>query len=137
MTSVDFYLLNDAGADAADRVACRLTEKAYRLGHRVFLLAQDRPQAERLDQLLWTFSQGSFVPHELGAADAPVCIGHGEPPEEFGDVLVNLTAQVPDFFSRFDRVAELVAATEESKEAGRDRYRFYRDRGYALDTHQL
>ncbi|MEJ2106309.1 MAG: DNA polymerase III subunit chi [Acidiferrobacteraceae bacterium] len=136
MTSIDFYLLSDP-AEPADRVACRLAEKIYRLGHRVYLLVADRQQAEQLDQLLWTFSQGSFVPHEINGTDAPICIGDGEPPEGFVDVMVNLAGEVPGFFSRFDRVAELVGASEDAKQAGRERYRFYRDRGYALNTHNL
>jgi DNA polymerase-3 subunit chi len=137
MTSIDFYLLSDSGADAVDRIACRLTEKAYRLGHRIFLFTGDREKAEQLDQLLWTFSQGSFVPHEIAGSDAPVCIGYQEPPEDFADVLVNLAGEIPGFFSRFDRVAEVVGATEEAKQGGRERYRFYRNRGYTLDTHEL
>lgn len=140
MTKVDFYLLGNGGDDRA-RFACRLAEKAWRLGHRVYLLAPDATAASELDELLWTFSQGSFVPHGLAdAADAddqPVLVGHGEPPAAFHDVLVSLAGEIPPWFSRFSRVAELVGADEDSKTRGRERFRFYRERGYPLDTHNL
>lgn len=138
MTQVDFYLLN---GDRRELIACRLVEKAWRLGHRVYLLAPDKPAALELDELLWTFSQGSFVPHAVvgGAADdeQPVLIGHDEPPAALDDVLVSLADAVPPWFNRFTRIAELVGASDDDKARGRERYRFYRERGYPLATHNL
>ena len=64
-------------------------------------------------------------------------IGHAhEPPLEF-DVLVNLADQVPLFFSRFTRVAEIVDGDENRKQQARERFRFYRDRGYPLNSHDI
>ncbi|MDH4134537.1 MAG: DNA polymerase III subunit chi [Gammaproteobacteria bacterium] len=144
MTKVDFYLLGDdaqAGHGVRERLACRLVEKAFRLGHRVYLLAPDKPSAVELDDLLWTFSQGSFVPHALwDGADPnshPVWVGHEEPPAELNDVLVSLSPAVPGWFSRFARVAEPVGADETGKAEARERYRYYRERGVPLDTHNL
>ena len=141
MTKVDFYLL-DVSADSRERFACRLTEKAWRLGHRVYLLAADKPATHELDELLWTFSQGSFVPHavceqEADADSHPVLIGHTEPPAALSDVLISLSSEVPAWFSRFTRVAELVGTTEDQKALARDHFRFYRERGYPLETHNL
>lgn len=141
MTKVDFYLLN-ADGDSTERIACRLAEKAWRLGNRVYLLAPDKPVAHELDELLWTFSQGSFVPHAVYANDSdaavhPVLIGHNEPPAALHDVLISLAPEVPAWFSRFMRIAELVGATEDARVRGRERFRFYRERGYPLETHNL
>jgi DNA polymerase III subunit chi len=141
MTKVDFYLLG-AGGDSRERIACRLAEKAWRLGNRVYLLAPDKPATLELDELLWTFSQGSFVPHAVCTNDSdaevhPVLIGHAEPPAALHDVLISLAPEVPTWFSRFARVAELVGAAEEDKARGRERFRFYRERGYPLEAHNL
>ncbi len=141
MTRVDFYLLETA-ENSREHMACRLVEKAWRLGHRIYLLAPDAPASQALDELLWTFSQGSFVPHAVcaGAADAdehPVLIGHQEPPPALNDVLISLAPEVPAWFSRFARVAEVVGADETEKARARERFRFYRDRGYVLETHKL
>ncbi|ROO37492.1 DNA polymerase III subunit chi [Salinisphaera orenii] len=141
MTEVFFYILADEAADASARFACRLTEKAHAAGHRVYLHVADARQAEDLDDLLWQFRQGSFVPHAtLAALEAdddltPVVIGTGEPPAGFDDVLVNLGGDVGTFFSRFARHNEIVAPADVA--AARSLYRFYKDRGYALTTHRI
>jgi len=94
-----------------------------------------------MDRLLWTFRDGSFIPHGLigkaEAAHTPVLIGHGEDAEEEHDILINLNQQVPDFFSRFERVAEPIDQDAEIRKTGRTRYRFYKDRGYPLETHDI
>ncbi len=143
MTRIDFYILEGGDAKGGALVACRVAEKAYLAGHRVYIHADDAHQAEQLDELLWTFRQGSFVPHQRLAAgeqaDAltPIHIGWGGEPEPHDEVLINLAADVPLFFSRFERVAEIVSADDAGKQRGRNRYKFYRDRGYPLETHNL
>ncbi|MEX2488905.1 MAG: DNA polymerase III subunit chi [Pseudomonadales bacterium] len=143
MTRIDFYQIDSDEAPLT--FACRLIDKVYRRGHRIFVYAASESQATELDELLWTFRADRFVPHELqvpagglpgtGAA-APIQISHhGEP--EHQDVLVNLSSQVPDFFSRFDRVAEVVPLDENSRDAARKNYKFYKDRGYILHYHQM
>lgn len=140
VTRIDFYVLGDERGDPL-RTACRLAEKAWDKGHKVYLHTGDAAQTERLNTLLWTFRAGSFVPHEMeGSAEAdqvPVLIGNGDAPGHHDDVMINLATEVPLFFSRFQRVAEIIAADETAKGQGRERFRFYRDRGYTLETHNL
>ena len=141
MTRVDFYLLDHATEGGKDAAVCKLAHKAFRLGHRIYILTHDHEDAQRLDRLLWTFAAYSFIPHGLGArpadADMPVLIGQDEPPPAHEDVLIQLTPQVPEFFSRFQRVAEVVDGNDGEKTLARERFRFYRDRGYELQTHNL
>lgn len=142
MTRVDFYLLSQNQPIDRDRFICRLTEKAFRLGHRVFLQTDSPDQAKRLDELLWSFRDRSFVPHGLarnvdGDPDFPVAIGNAEAPSGEYDLLINAGDRIPEFFSRFDRVAEPVLNEDTAKARGREHYRFYRDRGYPLETHRL
>lgn len=142
MTRIDFYLISDSNAGHGKHfAACRLAQKAYRLKHRVYILAEGPAEAKELDGLLWTFHPGSFVPHQIhnGAVDPhlPVLIGHDPPPAEFTDVLISLAPQVPEFFERFGRVAEIVGNEEQERAAARARFRAYRDRGFAVHTHDL
>ena len=144
MTQVDFYILDSDSADARLRLACKIVDKAMQRNQHVFIHAASETEARQLDELLWTFSQGSFIPHSvLAAAGAPpprepVLIGFGvEPTGDRWDVMINLAADVPEFFSRYQRVAEVVDGDGARREQSRDRYRFYRDRGYKLNTHQL
>jgi DNA polymerase-3 subunit chi len=141
MTQVDFYILKDSQPAAQALLTCRLSEKAFRQGHQVFINTASGQQLKQLDDMLWTFRDGSFLPHgvyEEGTDSThPVLLGHGVEPEGPSDVLVNLSNEVPAFFSRFNRVAELVGGDEAQRTAARERYRFYKDRGYTLNTHNL
>ena len=141
MTQIDFYVLKAGAPGNRWTLGCRLAEKAYLRGHRIFLHTGGEQEARHLDRLLWTFRDGSFVPHGIhGEADSgltPVLIGHSEAPAEEHDVLINLAAEVPGFFSRFDRVAEPLDQEPRGLEDGRRRFRFYRDRGYPLSHHDI
>jgi len=139
MTRVDFYILADSSGDSREIYACRIAEKAYMLGRHVFLHGESEEQALRLNELLWTFRPGSFIPHGLQHEDptAAVTIGHGFEPVENTDVLINLAQSAPVFFSRFERVAEIVDQSPLHKDSARERFRFYRDRGYELQHHHI
>ncbi|MBL1276563.1 MAG: DNA polymerase III subunit chi [Ectothiorhodospiraceae bacterium] len=138
MTKVDFYILSTG---TREQLACRLAEKAYTLGNRIYIHTETTEQSTLMDELLWSFREASFVPHEQYQAgsesESPIQIGCHNSPESHCEVLINLSSEVPLFFSRFLRVAELVGTEKEAKTQGRDRFRFYRDRGYPLETHEL
>ena len=141
MTRVDFYVLGEQFRGDASTLACRLAEKAWLQGRRVYLHTGSPAETEQLDRLLWTFREGSFVPHgangKVSPGLNPVLVGHDDQGGEEHDVLINLAPEVPHFFSRFDRVAELIEQAPEKRKQGRVRYAFYRDRGYPLQTHSL
>jgi DNA polymerase-3 subunit chi len=138
---VDFYLLSDDQPDALGLIACRLLEKAYLKGHKVFVHCSHQQDAERLDELLWTFKDDSFIPHNLqGEGPEPppaIQIGYDKEPRGFNDILVNLSTEIPTFHTKFKRIIELVASNEEQKEASRVRYKEYRAKGYSLHTHKV
>ncbi len=141
MTQIDFYILSEQSPHNRDMLSCRLAEKVYKLGNRLYIHTDSHSEACRVDDLLWTYRDGSFLPHEIyregQASESPVVIGHHEEPDAEADVLINLAPAVPLFFSRFERVAEIIAPQAGEKRGGRERYRFYRERGYALKTHNL
>jgi DNA polymerase-3 subunit chi len=152
VTQVDFYILATDSNDSWLRLACRITEKALQKKLQVYLHSENEADATRLDGLLWTFSQGSFIPHRLVGNDSeepfeePVLIGRTDlaaqmpadtPVTQRWDLMINLTTQVPEFFSRYNRVAEVIDANPVRRENGRKRFRFYRDRGYELNTHNI
>ena len=137
MTSVDFYF------NAADKlqVACRLAGKAMAQRKRLLIYAPQADTAQRIDRLLWTWQATGFVPHcrcdHRLAPLTPVIVDHRGEPLIHDQVLVNLCDDTPPFFSRFQRLAEIVSTEDQDREAARSRFRFYRDRGYEIVTHQL
>lgn len=136
---IDFYILSDDTPTARELFCCRIAEKAYRMGHRIYVLTDSDSQARRVDDLLWTFRDGSFVPHARAAGHAdpppPVLIGSGEdPPPPTADVLINLATAVPASFRQFARIAEIVDPA--GRASGRERFRFYRAEGLQPNSHE-
>ena len=142
MARVDFYVLERADEHARLTLACRLAEKAYRLNNTVYLHTSNRANAEHLDQLLWTFRDGSFVPHTLAGdsedmADSPIVIGNDADGVEPRDLLINLCDDIPGFAANFPRVAEVVNKDENCRRLSRKRFVEYRDSGHIIQTHNL
>ena len=138
---VDFYVLPDQKDNGRALLACRLIDKAYNLGHSVYLLAASEPQAGALDDLLWTFRQDSFIPHEryplAGEDESPVLIGTALPADRTARVLINFSDRLPDGLERFERIVELVDQHPEVLAASRERFRQYREQGLTPETHKL
>ena len=137
MTQIDFY----THVDDKLRVACVLSAKAYGQGLKVFVSCPDPETAHRFDRLLWTTPAIGFTPH-CAAGDplapvTPVIVDHqgGDPPHD--QVLLNLRPEWPPFFSRFQRLIEIVSLDEEDRSQARARFKFYRDRGYEIKSHDL
>ena len=137
MTRIDFY------SNAADKLvtACRIVAKGYALKNRIVVLCPDAETAQRIDRMLWTSPATGFIPH-CGPADplaaaTPVIIDYAGRDLVHDQVLVNLTAEWPPHFGRFERLIEIVTLSEEDKQQARSRFKFYRDRGYELHNHDL
>jgi DNA polymerase-3 subunit chi len=142
---VDFYVLNGAAAQDRWRYVCRLTEKAYLRGMRVAILAQGADDIRALDDMLWTFSDHSFVPHKVctdqpdADTTTPVRLMQALPASDAfaADMLVNLSQQIPVGVGRFARIAEVLDADPERRRLGRERFKAYRDMQLTLKTHQV
>lgn len=142
MSQVDFYVLKASGETNRQRFACRLAEKAYRLQNTVHIQVADQQSAAQLDELLWTFRDGSFVPHEILDNSAtkvasPVTISIDSLPTGNCDLLINLSNGMPKDSAAFPRVAEIVTSDDESKKRSRQHFAEYRNEGHKLDSHKL
>ncbi len=140
MTRIDFYVLADSNVDSRLEFACRLTQKAQHMGSRVYIAVDDKQQAQHLDQLLWTFRPESFVPHDCegeAALQTPVLVGFGEDCSDHHDLLINLKSNIPDYFSRFERLVEIVCQQEQVLTQTREHFAFYRERGYPIQSHDM
>ena len=139
---VDFYVSDEAGEGARLRLACRIAEKAYLANQKVIVYCDDPALLPKVDDLLWTFGDGTFVPHDTVAVagatcEAPVALTTGPLPAGEADVLINLGAAVPVFFEKFGRVAEFLDARPEVRAAGRERFKSYRAKSIDPQTHNV
>lgn len=137
MTQIDFY------THVEDKLgtACRLAAKAYARGHKVTVLCADLEAARRFDRLLWTTPAIGFIPHcapdDALAPLTPVIVDWRGEKLLNDEVLLNLRPEWPPCFSRFRRLIEIVSLEQTDCEQARNRYRFYRERGYTIRTHDL
>ena len=143
MPQVDFHILRESSPAARLKLACRLAERAYLEGARVLVRLQDERELAELDQLLWTFADGTFVPHDrlppnaaASDLDAPVALTAGALPATAPSwaVLIDLALEEAAATTYPGRVIEIIDADESRRRRGRERFRAYRDQGAAPNT---
>lgn len=130
MTSVDFHLLENPDADAM-RYAASLCLQAYRRRCPVHMHADEASLLPALSEALWSYSQTSFIAHDLGETGL-VSLSSGDAAPQSHDCLILLGATIPSYFSRFEQLLVVVGHDEPSKVQARENYRFFKQRGYPL-----
>ncbi|WP_432743993.1 DNA polymerase III subunit chi [Methylobacter sp. G7] len=149
MAEVSFYILPTESLEDRYLFACKLIEKAYRSGCFCYVLADSAEQSQVMDDLLWTFRAGSFIPHRIYTGEQPdiakdgmyaaekvILIGSLDAPEHWQKVLFNLSSHYPNFGAQTERILEILDNSETTKEAGRNRYRRYQQSGMTITTHK-
>ncbi len=138
---VDFYVLNCEEAVAVRQFACRLAEKAYLHGHSVHVQLGNEQELALMDEQLWTFRDGSFVPHDRidGAqpATAPVTLGSGQVIESSAEVVMLVDCDLPQAPKGAARIAEIVSAEDGARQRSRERFRHYKSEGIEPTIHKI
>ncbi|WP_411726430.1 DNA polymerase III subunit chi [Methyloglobulus sp.] len=142
MPEISFYVLPTESTQERYLFACKLIEKAYRSGSFAYVLTDSLEQSQLIDDLLWTFRAGSFIPHQVYTGDLPtienvVLIGLSNPPERWQKTVINLSSQCPQDFQQAERILEILDNSEETKTWGRNRYRQYQQAGIEIATHKM
>lgn len=139
MSRVDFYKLPEGSG--RDRFACTMAAKAWAKGNRVHVHTQSEETAQKLDDLLWTYRDISFLPHEIYNQnindETPITVGFGNNFPEQAQVIINLDINIPDFAPKFERIVEIVGGNETTKQHARQRYRQYKSENYETHYHEL
>ena len=157
MPAITFDVLPDQSSAARDHYACVLAEQAVKQGQHVFIRTRDREHSQRIDALLWSFRDNSFVPHHRldhqpspapaaegsvaaahtateTSANAPVLISSGDTVDQrCADApitLINLADDAAAHFERYALVFEIVCDQEASKQSSRELFRHYRAQGF-------
>ena len=144
MPQVDFYTIKESTLQGRLNFACRLTEKAFTTGMKVYLHTDNANTAEELDNLLWSFKPESFIPHAIQGVlsteeenELPVLIGYGSNQSHPDELLINLAETIPSSHQSFTRIAEIIINDDEAKELSRQHWREYKTAGHDLNHHQL
>ena len=136
MTNVSFYKCQ-GDLTVALALVCQLVQKAVNAKQTVLCLVPDSDTAEQLDKLLWSFQASAFIPHGIGSQHHPVAISAEATPSDHHGILINLQAAIPNWFSRFDRVMEVIYSEPKYAQVKRENFAFYKERGYPLNFHDL
>jgi DNA polymerase-3 subunit chi len=141
VAEVSFYILPTESLEDRYLFACKLIEKAYRSGSFCYVLTDTDEQSRIIDDLLWTFRAGSFIPHQIYTGEFPetekvILIGSVDAPEQWQKTLFNLSSNFPEPGSQTERILEILDNSETTKEAGRSRYRRYQQAGMTVTTHK-
>lgn len=140
--NITFYLIPYASIEASGLYICRLTEKVYKKNHRIYILTSTEHETRNLNDLLWTFKDISFIPHNIyeenPISSSPIQIGSSkEQPGNHNDVLINLTQDVPECYANFKYILEIVPNNTTARESSRNKYKFYQQQGCKLETHNI
>jgi DNA polymerase III subunit chi len=139
---ISFYVLATESIQERHLFACKLIEKAYRSGVFAYVLTDSLEQSQHVDDLLWTFRAGSFIPHQIFIGELPsientILIGSNNPPERWLKTVINLSYQCPQNFQKTERILEILDSSEATKTWGRNRYREYQQAGIEITTHKM
>jgi len=142
MPEVSFYVLQSESQAERNLFACKLIEKAYRSDCFCYVLTDTAEQSKQMDDLLWTFRAGSFIPHQLYTGEQPntelaILIGSVPPPDNWRHTVINLSSHCPQDFQHIERILEILDDSEETKQFGRNRYREYQQAGIEIVTHKM
>ncbi|MEQ1738656.1 MAG: DNA polymerase III subunit chi [Methyloglobulus sp.] len=142
MPEISFYVLPTESTQERYLFACKLIEKAYRSGSFAYVLTDSSEQSQQIDDLLWTFRAGSFIPHQIYTGELPtlentVLIGPSQPPEHWQQTVINLSSECPQDFQQAKRILEILDNSEVTKVWGRNRYRQYQQAEIEITTHKM
>ncbi len=142
MAEVSFYILPSESTQERYEFACKLIEKTYRNGCFCYVLTDNAEQSQKIDDLLWTFRAGSFIPHQIYTGELPtldkvILIGSLDVPELWQKTVINLSSYCPKQFDSIERILEILDNSDATKELGRDRYRNYQQSGILITTHKI
>lgn len=141
MTRIDFYVLKTASSDAERwQFAVRLIEKAVMQKHQLFIVVDTAAQRESLEEALLTEKPEAFLPfrrEDEQDLQQPVVISCGDDSEQQHDILMNFSRALPAFFSRFQRVIEIVVQQDDVLQSTREHWAYLKERGYPIHHHPL
>ena len=137
MTEIIFY----TGIDDELTFLVKLSEKTLKMRRKACIATRDAVHSKAVSEYLWTHDPTKFIPHSVGPEElnnehTALELRHDETSSHL-DILINLTQKTPSQFSSFQRLVEIITKRKDSIEVGRQRFKWYRDRGYDIKVHKM
>ena len=131
---VDFYVYELSDYQFYQRLVCNLVEEAYNQENNILLLCENEESCENLDELLWTFKDVSFIPHEKKLNNKILTQHINLTKKKQSLILMNLTYSFPDFLETHDRVIEMSGYDEDSRQKARLNFKRYKTMNFEINT---
>lgn len=134
MTDVAFYHLERSSLETA---LPKLLEKALAAGFRVVVKVGSEERAEALNATLWTYEQGSFLPHgsasDGDASEQPVWLTDRDDNPNSAAVLVLADGADSSQIGDFQRCLDLFDGRDaDALAAARGRWKVCKEQGFGL-----
>ena len=131
MTSAIFVELRFS---AKEKHTCDIVETLYDAGHKIILYVADKNKANKLNLMLWSWKQETFIPHSLhtpGEAHFDPVILFTDPPPPLPERTLILFDPLPEEACRGYRLVIDFAEVynEQKRQQARQRYKTMRDSG--------
>ncbi|AGF47001.1 DNA polymerase III subunit chi [Candidatus Kinetoplastibacterium desouzaii TCC079E] len=124
--------------------ACHIVHKNF-MTNKIILIICDDNNISKLDKLLWTFNDVSFIPHNILEYEKPnktpvilakqsiLSVEYID--KEFSDkisLVINLSNNYTPNCDKINHVIEIVSEDEKDRLEARNRWRFYKQIGYQV-----
>ena len=131
---VDFYVYELSDYHLYQKLVCNIIEETYNQRENILLLCENAESCEAFDELLWTFKDISFIPHEKKCKYkiTTQCINLAK--KDRSPTLINLTYSFPDFFESHSRVIEMSGYDENSRQKARQNFKKYKTMNFEINS---
>ena len=145
LTRIDFYYDVKDIISFASRIARKLYyEKVISVKHPLVIRCKNQSHCKEVGYSIHNFSKKDFLPcvefSDKRAGLFPIILSTVSEMPLWADdiiVLLNLDTKIEMTFSSYRRVIEIVDQTELNRQKGRERYKYYKERGYEIFGHRV
>ena len=136
MTKIDFKKFGNSESEILNYLFFAI-KNSYFKGNHILCLTPSEKFSSNLSNALWTYEPQTFIPHCVGKSDAVISITHLQEPNHHSQILFNYQQEIPDWFSRFDQVIEIIASDKDSIKTKQNMYSYLKRLGYSLSFEDL
>ena len=135
MTRVDFFIWPLCEKRYHDLAICNLINSIYLSERCLTVFIEDTAERDRLDRLLWTFEQTSFIPHGVDNTYPVELISDSKKANK--RILMNLNTSCPLEPEKFEIIVETAGHDESTRSKARSRFKEYKMHGIRVSSHNI
>lgn len=136
MTKFSFYVSSSSSSSGLYKLLPSLLEKMLNKNHKILIACNTPEITKYLDDLLWSHKEISFLPHGTNSQEnyekQPILITSESENLNNADILISFSGKQVKNISSFIQVFDIFESSQEQLNAGRQRWKEYKNKGYDL-----